>query len=183
MGQNVRYVLDKLVLERSEASALYTSSLVVPIIIMTDHSSRESTAWTSRGHHKSGPHAHRAITGDHEFQGGQGLVVSPHCILFIFPWRCFTQGGHHALRVVRGNHQALGCQGIPGAARCSPVMLSAAKHLAAHRASPFAEFTLSGANVLRACPERSEGVTRRAIPFNDVQSLLLCPAALAPMES
>ncbi len=31
----------------------------------------------------------------------------------------------------------------------SPVMLSAAKHLDAHRDRPFAEFTLSGANVLR----------------------------------
>ena len=31
----------------------------------------------------------------------------------------------------------------------SPVMLSAAKHLCAHRARPFAEFTLSGTNVLR----------------------------------
>ncbi len=41
----------------------------------------------------------------------------------------------------------------------SPVMLSAAKHLAAQRDRPFAELTLSGANVLRACPERSEGVT------------------------
>ncbi len=29
------------------------------------------------------------------------------------------------------------------------VMLSAAKHLAAHRARPFAEFTLSATNVLR----------------------------------
>ncbi len=36
----------------------------------------------------------------------------------------------------------------------SPVMLSAAKHLAAQRDRPFAELTLSGANVLRACPER-----------------------------
>jgi hypothetical protein len=44
--------------------------------------------------------------------------------------------------------------------RSSPVMLSAAKHLAADRDRPFAEFTLSVANVLRACPERSEGVTR-----------------------
>jgi len=33
--------------------------------------------------------------------------------------------------------------------RSSPVMLSAAKHLAAARDRPFAEFTLSGANVLR----------------------------------
>src|SRR6266566_1909024 len=33
--------------------------------------------------------------------------------------------------------------------RSSPVMLSAAKHLGAHRARPFAEFTLSGTNVLR----------------------------------
>src|SRR5260370_8672219 len=33
-------------------------------------------------------------------------------------------------------------------ARSSPVMLSAAKHLAAARDRPFAEFTLSGANVL-----------------------------------
>jgi hypothetical protein len=37
-----------------------------------------------------------------------------------------------------------------------PVMLSGAKHLATQRDRPFAEFTLSGANVLRACPERSE---------------------------
>ncbi len=34
----------------------------------------------------------------------------------------------------------------------SPVMLSAAKHLAADRDRPFA--------ALRACPERSEGVTQ-----------------------
>jgi hypothetical protein len=34
-------------------------------------------------------------------------------------------------------------------ARSSPVMLSAAKHLAADRDRPCAEFTLSGANVLR----------------------------------
>jgi len=34
-------------------------------------------------------------------------------------------------------------------ARSSSVMLSAAKHLAATRDRPFAEFTLSGANVLR----------------------------------
>jgi len=44
--------------------------------------------------------------------------------------------------------------------RHSPVMLSVAKHLCADRDRPFAELTLSGANVLRACPERSEGVTR-----------------------
>ncbi len=41
----------------------------------------------------------------------------------------------------------------------SPVILSVAKDLAAHRDRPFAEFTLSEMNVLRACPERSEGVT------------------------
>jgi hypothetical protein len=33
------------------------------------------------------------------------------------------------------------------------VMLSAAKHLAAHRDRPFVEFTLSGANVLRVTVE------------------------------
>ncbi len=44
--------------------------------------------------------------------------------------------------------------------RSSPVMLSAAKHLSADRDRPFAEFTLSETNVLRACPERSEGVTQ-----------------------
>jgi len=33
--------------------------------------------------------------------------------------------------------------------RSIPVMLSAAKHLSADRDRPFAEFTLSGANVLR----------------------------------
>ncbi len=37
-------------------------------------------------------------------------------------------------------------------ARSSPVMLSAAKHLAAARDRPFAEFTLSEAHGLRACP-------------------------------
>ena len=45
----------------------------------------------------------------------------------------------------------------------NPVMLSAAKHLDAHPDRPFA--------TLR--------VTRKAIPFNDVQSLLICLAALA----
>ncbi len=44
--------------------------------------------------------------------------------------------------------------------RSIPVMLSAAKHLSADRDRPFAEFTLSETNVLRACPERSEGVTQ-----------------------
>jgi hypothetical protein len=36
---------------------------------MTNFSTMECNAWTSRGHHKSGLHAHRAITGDHEFWG------------------------------------------------------------------------------------------------------------------
>jgi hypothetical protein len=35
----------------------------------------------------------------------------------------------------------------------SPVMLNAAKHLSAQRARPFAEFTLSVANVLRVTVE------------------------------
>jgi hypothetical protein len=35
----------------------------------------------------------------------------------------------------------------------SPVMLSAAKHLAAHRDRPFAEFTLSGSEGLRVTVE------------------------------
>ncbi|TME08791.1 MAG: hypothetical protein E6I80_09280 [Chloroflexi bacterium] len=47
----------------------------------------------------------------------------------------------------------------------SPVMLSAAKHLAAQRDRPFAELTLSGANVLRACPERSEWGDSRGADF------------------
>jgi hypothetical protein len=42
----------------------------------------------------------------------------------------------------------------------STVMLSEAKHLFAHCDRPFAEFTLSVANVLRACPEaKPNGVT------------------------
>ena len=42
----------------------------------------------------------------------------------------------------------------------SIVMLSAAKHLAAQRDSPFAEFTLSVSEGLRACPEaKPNGVT------------------------
>ncbi len=52
------------------------------------------------------------------------------------------------------------------------VILSAAKDLSVHRARPFAEFTLSGANVLRACLERSEGVTgiiSKCLVFGDQQ--------------
>jgi hypothetical protein len=42
----------------------------------------------------------------------------------------------------------------------SPVMLSEAKHLSAQRDRPFAEFTLSGSEGLRACPEaKPNGVT------------------------
>src|SRR5216684_3086578 len=47
--------------------------------------------------------------------------------------------GHHAHRLLESRE----------AERSSPVILSAAKDLFGHRARPFAEFTLSGANVLR----------------------------------
>src|SRR6266516_5839838 len=43
-------------------SPILTSSC--PSASMTDLSGIQSTAWTSRGHHKSGPHTHRAITGE-----------------------------------------------------------------------------------------------------------------------
>src|SRR5260370_40636133 len=42
-----------------------------------------------------------------------------------------------------------------------PVILSAAKDLARRTQRSCAEFTLSAANGLRACPERSEGMTAR----------------------
>ena len=48
-------------------SPILTSSC--PSASVTDLSSRESNAWTLRGHHKSGPHAHRAITGEQEVRG------------------------------------------------------------------------------------------------------------------
>ena len=48
-------------------SPILTSSC--PSSSVTDLSSRESNAWTLRGHHKSGPHAHRAITGEQEVRG------------------------------------------------------------------------------------------------------------------
>src|SRR5260370_29820677 len=44
-------------------SPVLTSSCPSSVI---DLSSRESDTWTLRGHHKSGPHAHRAITGEQE---------------------------------------------------------------------------------------------------------------------
>ncbi len=45
-------------------------------------------------------------------------------------------------------------------ARFSPVILSAAKDLAAYRDNPFAEFTLSEVKGSEPALERSEGVTR-----------------------
>ncbi len=53
--------------------------------------------------------------------------------------------GHHAHRLLESRE----------AERSNPVILSAAKDLSAHRARPFAEFTLSGANVLRVTSEGS----------------------------
>ena len=42
----------------------------------------------------------------------------------------------------------------------NPVMLSGAKHLVAQRNRPFAEFTLSGANVLRVTVEGADFIIR-----------------------
>src|SRR6266568_5148255 len=40
-----------------------------PSASLTDLSRRKFTVWTLRGHHKSGPHAHRAITSGQEVRG------------------------------------------------------------------------------------------------------------------
>ncbi|HXZ03202.1 MAG TPA: hypothetical protein VEH81_00135 [Ktedonobacteraceae bacterium] len=47
-----------------------------PSAPVTDLSSRKSSAWTSPGHHKTGLHAHRAITGDRgKLNGGELWLV------------------------------------------------------------------------------------------------------------
>lgn len=53
------------------ASPILTA--LCPSASVTDLSRIKSTAWTSPGHHKSGPHAHGAITGEHE---GRGRVAN-----------------------------------------------------------------------------------------------------------
>src|SRR6266568_4883057 len=52
-----------------------------PSASLTDLSKRKFTVWTLRGHHKSGPYAHRAITGEQGFRErvsrGKGQSVRP----------------------------------------------------------------------------------------------------------
>jgi len=60
-------------------------------------------------------------------------------------------------------------------ARSSPVMLSAAKHLAASRDRPFAEFTLSEAHVLR--------VTRYDCSNSQVQFVQIEPCLIIASTS
>src|SRR5271157_1426053 len=48
-----------------------------PSTWVTDLSSMECNAWTSREHHKCGLHAHRAITNDWDQQDGEAVSLRP----------------------------------------------------------------------------------------------------------